>query len=375
MKKWITIPVILILMMSSEAFSQIYASIANKAEFQKIAYPHKIPRKQKLKSYLVRSIPEGATVFLNEKLMGKTPLYVEVYPGYHRIKLIKSGYMILSDTVFLSKKDKVINCTLQRIDDPTSHTPENDSNKPNYWRPNEIQYDTIFYSTSGIDYSFKAKDYQANYIKVTDPTSKSRYRKRTKEEKASYQVGILYKHGFFSGEVGDTYSTYRFFKPVFLSSRYKKFYFDLGISLIGVVDEFNRGKVQNIYVEEKFYSRAWDIFFSVGSEILVKNDFSLTTTLSYCSLHHSYYTRKIGLFNKVGKINRETSYENDGIDIIAFGPGVFIDYNLWNLKNYMEDDLIVRIRYNALFLSRNIDFNIGGIMHEIQVGLLINLHK
>jgi len=180
MKNNLVIPLIIILITSFASFAQSDALITDKAELQDLEYPNRTVRQKNPKSYLIQSIPQGATVFLDDKLMGKTPLYVEVYPGYHRIKLIKSGYMILSDTIFLSKKDKVINCTLQRIDDSPQLNSENNSDKPYYWMSNKNQYDTSGSVDNATIYSYIPEGYQANQYRVIEPAIETKHKSRIK---------------------------------------------------------------------------------------------------------------------------------------------------------------------------------------------------
>ena len=52
-------------------------------------------------SLTVRSSPQGATVLLNQRRMGKTPLAVKVAPGTYRVTISRSGYKSVTRTVII----------------------------------------------------------------------------------------------------------------------------------------------------------------------------------------------------------------------------------------------------------------------------------
>lgn len=52
-------------------------------------------------SLTVRSNPQGATVLLNQRRMGKTPLTVKVAPGTYRMTISRSGYKSVTRTVII----------------------------------------------------------------------------------------------------------------------------------------------------------------------------------------------------------------------------------------------------------------------------------
>ena len=52
-------------------------------------------------SLTVRSSPQGATVLLNQRRMGKTPLTLKVAPGTYRMTISRSGYKSVTRTVII----------------------------------------------------------------------------------------------------------------------------------------------------------------------------------------------------------------------------------------------------------------------------------
>ena len=52
-------------------------------------------------SLTVRSSPQGATVLLNQRRMGKTPLAVKVAPGTYRVTISRSGYKSVTRIVII----------------------------------------------------------------------------------------------------------------------------------------------------------------------------------------------------------------------------------------------------------------------------------
>jgi hypothetical protein len=52
-------------------------------------------------SLTVRSSPQGATVLLNQRRVGKTPLTLKVAPGTYRVTISRSGYKSVTRTIIV----------------------------------------------------------------------------------------------------------------------------------------------------------------------------------------------------------------------------------------------------------------------------------
>jgi hypothetical protein len=76
--------------------------------------------KEDLTNLMVQSVPEGAEVFLNDRLVGMTPSRLSVPPGEYRVLFRKPGYKEYKRTVtVLKRSDLTISSELEAL--PASH--------------------------------------------------------------------------------------------------------------------------------------------------------------------------------------------------------------------------------------------------------------
>jgi outer membrane protein assembly factor BamB len=66
-------------------------------------------------SYVVRSSPDGAEIFVDNRPMGLTPSTIAVSLGIHRIRVIKKDYVSWSDYVKVGEADEGIDVTLEKL--------------------------------------------------------------------------------------------------------------------------------------------------------------------------------------------------------------------------------------------------------------------
>jgi hypothetical protein len=184
-------------------------------------------------------------------------------------------------------------------------------------------------------------------------------------------LGSMYKVGFFSGELNDIYSSYKFYKPFFFGLHYKWFYFDMGASFVGIINKMDKGIVGITEKEGSFYGSGWDMFLSIGGEVYNDYTFAVTILASINALTYTSYYRERKMFQKPGTFNR--SVTNAGNAIYSFGPGIFIDYTFWKFKKSSNNGMALRLRYDAYLWTYDWDFDAQGTNHQLSLGLMVLL--
>jgi hypothetical protein len=188
-----------------------------------------------------------------------------------------------------------------------------------------------------------------------------------------YELGTLYKLGFFSGGLNNIYSKYQFFKPFYIGFHYEWFYYDIGASLFGVVNKMNKGEVGHTPIDGSFYGKATDFYLSLGGEFFNNDRIAATGTANLYAIIWNNHFRPTKIFHKPSAINKESN--EFGNSLSGFGPGIFIDYKFWDFKKSSDNGLAFRLRYNAFIWTWGDDYGKDGMMHELSVGLVVILHE
>jgi hypothetical protein len=304
----------------------------------------------------VFSLPVEATILVNGKNKGVTPCDIFLPPGYHIFELI-----------YNDKKDRVSAFRdLYTTKDTTlffyleTHTIG--KNSFDFF----IERQTLDTSMAEIPrYSAFRYDYQT--FSLPEPV-------RLYEWPIQLGIGTLYKFGSFSGDIGDIFTTYTTIKPLFLYLMKDGIYFDIGFSFFSVLGEMSQTKFLDQTFEGSFYGKLpefyTEFYTSAGYRILNNNFISLTPVASFTAMKYDVFATETKVFTNFDESYRPVNENPYGITML--GPGIISQNKIWEIK---EDatKISILLRYNALFVLSEKQFNLHGLVHEFTAGLILTL--
>jgi hypothetical protein len=277
---------------------------------------------------IVYSDPINATLYVNGYFKGTTPIGIFLSPGLHQF------YLRSSD-------DKSLLITTERITGKQS----------------------FFFTLIERDiFTLKELDRSKTYGKL--------------EGKATWYLGMgpLYKIGYFNGELADNFSSYTTVRPFFYFLMRNDIYFDIGYSLFGTFQKMNQAMFLTQSVEGEYYGKHWEFHTALGYRLLENEIISLITVASLSVLSYDIYAHQTYVFTPMYYMS-STGYSkvnNGRYKITGLGPGIIGDYNFGESKRG-GTKLILRLRYNAFLYASDNQFQINGIIHEFNAGILMVL--
>jgi len=269
---------------------------------------------------IVNSDPINATLYVNGYFKGTTPIEIFLSPGLHQF------YLRSSD-------DKSLLIVNESI----------------------TEKQTLFFT-------------------LKEPDRSKTYGKS--EGKATWYLGMgpLYKIGYFNGDLADNFSSYTTVRPFFYFLMRDDIYFDIGYSLFGSFQKMNQAIFLNQSVEGEYYGKHWEFHTTLGYRLLENEIISLITVASLSVLSYDMYAHQTYVFRYMDYMNSigysKVNYER--YKITGLGPGIIGDYNLGESKRG-GTKLILRLRYNAFLYASDNQFQINGIIHEFNAGILMVL--
>ena len=189
-------------------------------------------------------------------------------------------------------------------------------------------------------------------------------------------MGTFYKKGVFSGDIGNTFSSYQNFRPFAINIISDDVYGDFGMALIGKLDEINKAKFLDEHVDGDFYGTYVELYISLGKKIFEKKHISLIPTVSVSYFQYEMFTIETKLFKNPNSRNHAINgnyynYYND-YNLISLGPGIIADLNFWK-PGKSTFSLSLRLRYNALFVVEESQFKRNGIINDFSVGIVFSI--
>ncbi len=265
---------------------------------------------------IVNSDPINATLYVNGYFKGTTPIEIFLSPGLHQF------YLRSSD-------DKRLLIANESI----------------------TEEQTLFFT-------------------LKDPDRSITYGKS--EGKATWYLGMgpLYKIGYFNGDLADNFSSYTTVRPFFYFLMRNDIYFDIGYSLFGTFQKMNQAMFLTQSVEGEYYGKHWEFHTTLGYRLLENEIISLITVASLSVLSYDMYAHQTYVFRYNSIEYSKVNYER--YKITGLGPGIIGDYNLGESKRG-GTKLILRLRYNAFLYASDNQFQINGIIHEFNAGILMVL--
>lgn len=275
---------------------------------------------------IVYSDPINATLYVNGYFKGTTPVEIFLSPGPHQFYL-------------LSSDEKSLLIATESITGKQS----------------------LFFTLKERDiFTLKELDRSKTYGKL--------------EGKATWHLGMgpLYKIGYFNGDLADNFSSYTTVRPFFYFLMRDDIYFDIGYSLFGTFQKMNQAKFLTQSVEGEYYGKHWEFHTTLGYQLLENDIISLITVASLSVLSYDIYAHETYVFRSMNylDLNGYSKVNYKRYKITGLGPGIIGDYNLGESKRG-GTKLILRLRYNAFLYASDNQFQINGIIHEFNAGILI----
>ncbi len=182
-------------------------------------------------------------------------------------------------------------------------------------------------------------------------------------------IGTFYKYGSFSGSLATVFTNYQVFKPLYMDCRLERIYFDLGFSLFCQLGEIKQATVGGNTYPGAFYGQFTEGYASAGFSVYRNRSFDILPTLAFSYLEYNVYPMKRKIFDRKVPFIISRPYQN--LDestsyILGWGPGVFVDFRLFNfLIDNEVSDVSIRARYNAFLFTKDKLYAQKGVMHEL----------